>query len=238
MTDRRPSWSVLLLGGPSGAGKSLAAAAIGRRLGVSWLQVDDLRLALQFSRATLPAGNEALAFFAETPGLWTLPPERLADALVGVGEAMAPAIEIVVANHVDTDAPVVIEGDGVLPSLLDRPPVRERVAAGAVRPAFPVEPDEAVLYANMVARARGIADRTEASLRTEARAKWLFGRWLEGEARRRGTPVLAPRPWVTLVGRLLAAADGRGPPAAGRSWPSAAKDGAGSTVGGPRRRVG
>ncbi len=33
---------------------------------------------------------------------------------------MTPSIEIVVANHVAINAPVVIEGDGILPSLLDR----------------------------------------------------------------------------------------------------------------------
>lgn len=205
MPDRRPAWRVLLLGGPSGAGKSVAAAVIGRRLGISWLQVDDLRLALEHSGAVLPAGNADLRFFVDTPDLWRFPPERLRDALVGVGKAMAPAIEIVVANHVDTEAPVVIEGDGILPSLLDRPPVRDRLAAGQVRAAFLVEPDEGVLYANMVARDRGIAGRSEASLRTEARAKWLFGRWIEEEARRRGVPVLEPGPWATLPDRLLAA---------------------------------
>ncbi|CAA9561790.1 MAG: hypothetical protein AVDCRST_MAG19-1864 [uncultured Thermomicrobiales bacterium] len=208
MTIHRPAWSVLLPGGPSGAGKS-EAAAIGRRLGVSWLQVDDLRLALQQSGAVLPRGTAELRIFLDTPRLWRLPPERLRDALIGVGAAVGPAIEIVVANHVDTDAPVVMERDGILPSLLDRPPVRERMEAMRVRAAFLVEPDEAVLYANMVARERGIADRSAASLRTEARANWLFGRWLEGEARR-SVPVLEPRPWETLPDRLLAPDGARG----------------------------
>lgn len=40
-------WTVLLIGGPSGRGKTTAARRIGTRLGVPWLQVDDLRLALQ-----------------------------------------------------------------------------------------------------------------------------------------------------------------------------------------------
>lgn len=208
MADRPPSWQVLLLGGPSGAGKSEAAARLGRRLGISWLQVDDLRLALEHSGAVLAAATADLRFFVDTADVWRLPPERLRDALIGVGEAMAAAIEIVVANHVAIDAPVVIEGDGILPSLLDRPLVREHVAAGGIRAAFLVEPNEGVLYANMVARDRGIAERTEASLRIEARAKWLFGRWLAEEARRRGVPVLPPRPWHTLADRLLAADDG------------------------------
>lgn len=203
MPDQRPAWQVLLLGGPSGAGKSVAAAAIGRRLGISWLQVDDLRLALEHSGAVLPAGTADLRFFVDTTDVWRLPPERLRDALIGVGEAMAPAIEIVVANHVAIDAPIVIEGDGILPSLLDRPPVRDLRAGGHVRAAFLIESDKKQLYANMVARNRGIDARTEVSPRTEARAKWLFGGWLGDEARRRDLPVVPPRPWDSLTDRIV-----------------------------------
>ena len=43
--------------GPSGSGKSTVAKRPERHLGMSWLQVDDLRLALQRSRVTLPGRN-------------------------------------------------------------------------------------------------------------------------------------------------------------------------------------
>lgn len=198
-------WRALLIGGPSGAGKSTVAEALGRRLGVPWLQVDDLRLALERSRVTLPSGTEKLYFFEETPDLWRLPPERLRDALIGIGEVMSPAIEVVVENHVDQGNPAVIEGDGILPSLLARPEVRRRADAGHVRAVFVVEPDEATILANMRARGRGFNARTEAELLVEVRAKWHYGRWLAAEARRRGLPVLTPRPWATLGERILAA---------------------------------
>jgi 2-phosphoglycerate kinase len=200
------NWSVLLIGGQSGAGKSVAAAAIGREGGIPWLQVDDFRLALQRSQVTLPRDTAALYFFDETPAVWRLPPERLCDALIAIGEAMAPALEIVTGNHVAIDAPVVIEGDGILPAFFTRQAVRQLVAAGQVRGVFLVEPDESALLANMLARGRGLDGRDEAGLRVEARAKWLYGQWLAAEARRRGLPVLAPRPWATLVERILAAA--------------------------------
>jgi len=165
--------------------------------------VDDLRLALQWSRVTLPQETAALYFFEETPGIWNLPPQRLCDALVAVGEVIAPAIEVVITNHVDTKAPLIIEGDGILPSLVARPEVRDRAADGHVLVVFLVEPEEEMLFANMRARRRGIAERTEEELRTEARAKWLYGQWLAAEALRFGLPVLESRPWSTLLERLM-----------------------------------
>jgi 2-phosphoglycerate kinase len=211
----RLGWRVLLIGGPSGAGKSTAAARLGRRLGLPWLQVDDLRLALQWSGAVLPAGTGALAFF-ESPAVWRQPPARLRDALIAVGQVMSPAIEKVVDNHVHIKAPIIIEGDGILPGIVERAVVREHAAEGLVRAVFVVEEDEAALLANMRARGRGIDERDDESLRVEARAKWLYGQWLVAEARRRRLPVVAARPWGSLTRRLLAAggaAAGTEPPA-------------------------
>ncbi len=207
MSIRQPDWKVLLLGGPSGVGKTIAAKLIGQRLGVSWLEVDDLRLALQRSRVTFPMDTDALYFFEETPDVWHLPPEHLCKSLIAVGEVVSPAIEVVVENHVDNSTTIVIEGDGILPSLFTRPPVRDRARGGQVRAVFLVEPDEEALLANMRARGRGIAGRTEAEQRVEGRTKWLYGQWLVSEARRYNLPVLEPRPWTTLVERIIAASN-------------------------------
>lgn len=195
---------VLLLGGPSGVGKSVAARELGLRLGIPWMQVDDLRLALQYSRVTLPQGTPELYFFM-APDVWQQSPERLCRGLIDVGELLLPALEIVIAHHVDTQAPLILEGDGILPSLLERPLVSERAKRGSVSAAFVVEPNEAALLDNMLARGRGIDERGRHELETEARAKWLFGERIASEARERGLPVLEARPWATLADRLLAA---------------------------------
>ena len=204
MVARQTNGMVLLIGGASGVGKSVVANQLGLRLGASWLHVDDLRLAFQRSRVMLPERTEALYFFEETPEIWTMPPELLRDGLIGVGQVLSPALEVIIENHVDTVAPVVIEGDAILPSLLSRPTVRDRVSDGHVQAVFLVETEEEVVFANIVARGRGMGGRREAELRTEARAKWLYGQWLADEAHRYGLPVLEPRPWSTLVERILA----------------------------------
>lgn len=60
-----PARTVLLIGGASGTGKSTVAHQLGLQPGIPWLQVDDLRLALERSRVTLPENTAALYFFPE-----------------------------------------------------------------------------------------------------------------------------------------------------------------------------
>ena len=202
MVARQINERVLLIGGSSGVGKTSVAKQLGLSWGASWLHVDDIRLALQRSRVTLPEMTEALYFFEENPNVWEMPPERLRDGLIGVGQVLSPALEVIIENHVDTVAPVVIEGDTILPSLLGRPSVRDRVSQGQVHALFLVETQEEVLFTNIVARGREMNGRQEMEMRTEARAKWLYGQWLADEAQRYSLPVLEPRPWSTLVERI------------------------------------
>ena len=201
MTTKR-DWTVPLIGGISGTGKSIAAESIGRRLGIPWLQVDDLRLAFQRAQVVLPTAPTALYFF-EQEGVWRRSPEALRDGLIAMGEILAPAIEAVVENHVDQMDAAVIEGDGIVPSLLVRPSVRERAAGGRVRSAFLIERDEEALRRSLRARNRGSSHLAVEEQRHVARANWLYGQWLSAEARRYGLPILEPRPWDTLTERML-----------------------------------
>jgi len=180
-------WFVLLIGGPSGIGKTTVAAQVARRLGVPWLMVDDLRLALERSGVAIPDSMGVERFDG-------------AGGLVDIGEAVAPAIEVVIENHVDQRMPVVIEGDGILPSLFERESVRVRAGSGGVRAVYLTEPDAEALHANLVARG---ADWWRADLKAYARRSAAYGEWLKEEAKRRDLPVVASRPWETLVERVL-----------------------------------
>jgi len=133
-----------------------------------------------------------------------LTPEKLRDGFIATGQSVSHALEIVVANHVATDAPIVLEGDGLLPAM-----AAQRVFAGldvgtSVRAVFIHEPDENVVFANMHKRGRGFHDREKAEQLVQTHAAWLYGQWLADEARRYSLPVLEPRPWETLEERILA----------------------------------
>jgi 2-phosphoglycerate kinase len=180
---------VLLIGGPSGIGKTTIASQVARRLDVPWLMVDDLRLALMRSGLPIPDNPHAGAFDP-------------ADGLIAIGEAVSPAIEVVIENHVDQRIPVVIEGDGILPSLFERDSVRARATNGRVWAVYLTEPDADALYANLFARG---ADGWRDDLRWYARRSAAYGEWLAREARERGIPTIAVRPWETVVERILTA---------------------------------
>lgn len=205
------SWEVLLIGGVSGGGKTTAARELSRSLAIPWLGVDDLRLAFQWSRVSLPEPEqtEALYFFLDTPDVWALPPERLRDGLIAVGELMAPAIDIVVGNHLHNAGPLILEGDGILPAIVEWPEMRAGLEAGRVRVLFIDEPDAERLLANYRQRKRGPWDRPDAELRTEARAKALFNAWIVHEAGERGLPTVPSRPFDALVERIAGTASAR-----------------------------
>ena len=194
------NWTVLLIGGHSAAGKTTAAELVGRSPGVPWMMMDDLRLAFQRARVSLPENTDAL-YFDTVPSFRRLGPEEQGDGLIAVGEALSPALEVIIEHHVDLSLPIVIEGDGIVPSLLSRKPVVER--AESVRTVFLIEPEETEILGNMMARSRAISDRTGEQLRNEARAKWLHGQWLAREAATHSLPIVHPRPWETLVERII-----------------------------------
>ena len=201
MAHTEAEWSVLLIGGASGTGKSTVARALARQEGATWLQVDDLRLALE--RVQGPDGLSPAIRAMLSGEAWGMGPDIARGGLIEIAKLLAPAIEAVVENHVDQRDPIVIEGDAILPALIERPAMVDQ--RHAIRAAFIEEPDEDVLFRGLVTRARG-GPRSIDEFRAEARAKHAYGRWLSAEARRLEIPVVVSRPWPTLGARILAAA--------------------------------
>lgn len=192
-----------MLFGPSGVGKSTAAAEIARRTGTSWLQVDDIRLALQFSDASLPSRTDDLYYFERTPDIWRRPVDELRQGFINVAEVLAPAVRTIIHSHVVTDAPMVIEGDGILPSLLDDPVLRPLVDAGVIRASCVATPGPDVLLDSLVGRGRGIEVDEPEKHRLQAAANHAFGMWLEQEAVRLSVPVVASQPFRMLPDRVM-----------------------------------
>ena len=195
-------WQVQVLFGASGTGKSTAARQIARASGATWMQVDDLRLALQYSRVTLPEGTDRLYFFETTPGIWIRPVDDLLQAFVDVATVMAPAVRVVIDSHLATGVPMVIEGDGVLPSLVEDPVLRPWVDTGSLRFCCLAAQSQDELVENMVRRGRGVHLEDQERVSLQANANLAFNDWLVESSRALNIPVVASRPFDTLTDRI------------------------------------
>jgi len=195
-----PFWRVLLLGGNSGTGKTTAARALGLRFGVSWAQADDFRLALQ--RLTTRASYPTLHVF-EAEHVWQLPAEQLCDRLITTAGVVSEALRVVIAHHVLTPHPLILEGDGLVPAMAQHHIQVDPETRGHVRAVFLHEKNETILLTGMRARGRGFQRYSASEQGNQVRAARLYGEWLRREAEQYGLPTLPARPYETLVERIL-----------------------------------
>ncbi|MEV0679054.1 hypothetical protein AB0I60_21300 [Actinosynnema sp. NPDC050436] len=181
-------WRVLLLGGASGSGKSALSYPVARARGAALVEVDDLVVALQ--SITTAAQHPALHHW-RTRSDDGMSAEEVTAAQVALAEAIEPALEAVIANHLETDLPLVLEGDYLLPAFC------AKWTHGDVRAVFVHEPDPAQLERNYASR-----EPDAGVQRKRAADSAHYGEWLAAEARRHGLPVLAARPWADALDRL------------------------------------
>jgi 2-phosphoglycerate kinase len=207
-----PSWRVLLMGGASGVGKTVLAHKLARHYGVSLLLVDDVRLALQ--QVTTPEQQPALHYFLTTPDVWRQPKDDLLAGFIGVATALTRALGVIAAHHlvVEGAGPVIIEGDGIAPSLVgEQSPVLPHILdpglMRAVQALFVDESEEEMIFANMLARGRGFERTPPDEQRANAHAAWRYGGWLRDEAKKHHALVIPARPQETLFERALALAE-------------------------------
>lgn len=194
--DSRPPWTVLLLGGASGTGKSSLSYPLSRRLGVPIVEVDDIVESLL--AMTTPDEQPALHYWPTHPEAALLPPDGILQLHLAVAEALTPAFVAVIANHLETDMPLIFEGDYLVPSLAVRDQFQDMAAAGRVRSIFLDEPVERQLVANYAGREPVAGEQS-----VRAKVSVLFGAWLAAEAARHGVPMVRARPWSSLERRVL-----------------------------------
>ena len=189
-----------MIGGASGVGKTRVSARLARHYRVGLTEVDDFQVVPE--RMTTPAEQPVLHYWRTHREEWRALDEegRLAYTLRYAG-AMAEALSHVIANHLDGGAPVVLEGDFILPALATRAAFGEEATDGRVRAVFLYEEDEGQIARNYLAR----EGRDQSG---RARASWRYSEWLRGEAQRLGVPAVPARPWETVLERLIAAIEG------------------------------
>lgn len=192
------AWDILLIGGASGVGKSSVSYRAARHFGVGIVEVDDFQVVLEL--LTTPETQPAFHFWRTHPDPGSLTAEEIVQQAIAYGQAMMPALEAVIANHLETARPTVIEGDFILPALAALSQFGQYANNGRVRGVFIDEQDEAQIAANYLAR-----EPENGPQEKRARVSWLYNRWLKQEAGRLGLLSLPARPWDTLFERLVEA---------------------------------
>jgi 2-phosphoglycerate kinase len=197
MHEAGRTWQVLLIGGASGTGKTRVSYRLAHHFGVGITEVDDFQVILE--RMTTPEQQPALHFWRTHPEAVNLPPEKIVENGLDIGKAMLPALEAVIANHLESQMPVVLEGDFILPSLAGQSTFDEERNNGRVKAVFLIESDEEQLRRNYAQREPKSGEQN-----TRARVSWLYGQWLSTEAARLHLPVVHARPWEDVFERVLA----------------------------------
>jgi len=188
MRRMRAPWIVTLVCGASGVGKSRVARPLAARYGVPLAEADDIVTALQ--AITTPQQQPMVHFWAAHPEFRDWTPEQVAARHFEVADALRPAYAAVIADHVEFAAPVVFEGDYLLPELA--------VEAGeAVRAVVLDEQDEDQITANYLHREPGARPQ-----RGRARVSALVSAELVRRARGCGVKVVPARPWSDQLDRV------------------------------------
>ena len=195
--ETRRTWQVLLFGGASGVGKTRVSYRLAPAFGVGLTEVDDFQIVLE--RMTTPEQQPALHYWnLHAAEVLRMDDEQMLAHTLSVAEVLSGAMELVTGNHLASLAPVVLEGDFLLPARAVRPAYDGTPADGQVRAVFLYEEDEQQILRNFRARVGEEQPR-------RARASWYYSAWLRREAARRGLLAVPARPWDTVLERVIAA---------------------------------
>lgn len=143
-TDR--PWDVLLIGGPSGVGKTSVSYRIAQAAGVGITEVDDLFIAVE--SMTTPEQQPEVHYWRTTPDAAKQSAEAILDIHLRLSNVLAPMLVNVIENHLETNVPLVLDGDYMLPSLL----ATKWQNPGIVTGVFLIDRDERQYLENYAAR--------------------------------------------------------------------------------------
>jgi 2-phosphoglycerate kinase len=189
---------VLVVGGASGVGKSTIAYRSAHELGIGICEVDDLHRAVL--TMTTPDQQPVLHKWHTSPDAMAMSPTEIVDLHIAVCRTLIPAVRDVITQHVEDGRPIVLEGDYLVPEMLDACHGWNAEVLERVRAVFLYEPDTAQVARNLLSREPENGDQTGRAGVTQ-----LFGEWLRDQCRGRAAVSLEARPYATASERLLAA---------------------------------
>jgi len=187
--NRDRSWTVLFIGGASGMGKSSVAYELAHFYNVNVMEVDDIFQAVKVmtTREAFPA----IHYWSTGVNWMDIGVSGNVKWLIDVSKEMIPGLKAIVDNHIESDVPVIIEGDFIHPEFavsFENPKVKSL---------YIYEPDKKQILQNFLVREGGELQNFRAEISIE------YGNWLVDNCKKVGIKVFESKPWDTVVDRIL-----------------------------------
>jgi 2-phosphoglycerate kinase len=182
------NWDVCIVAGPSGVGKSTLSYPLARRFDVPIVEVDDLFKAVQ--SMTLPVDQPLIHYWETLPATFEMTSSEILNKHISVCRAMEPAIKSVIHNHEETRLPIIMEGDYILPEMMES-------CSERIRSIFIYEEQQQIV-SNYHEREPSNGLQVK-----RAEVSYLFGLWLREECKRLGLVAIPARPWGSLIDRVI-----------------------------------
>lgn len=109
--DSISKYKVILVGGGTGVGKTTFTRYLSKKLGLSVLEVDDIRIVMQ----SMVSKGHTLNLFADYTIYNKYNAEQVSLKHREVSLEVCKGLEIIINNHIVRDTPIIIEGDDILP---------------------------------------------------------------------------------------------------------------------------
>lgn len=199
---------ILLIGGCAGSGKSTLAKSLAQEFGVSVIQTDDIRMAIQAT--ILPEHNPGLHAFSIADKAAEASANLIFKNLMAVAHALEPAILAIMSHHIAVPAAglIIIEGDGILPRLGSANYLADRnfphkVNVENIKAAILIEENEEVLHKNMAGRGRAFSHKAIEAQRAQVEGSLLYGEYLQKQATKHKIATIVSRPYKDLNYRFI-----------------------------------
>ncbi len=183
------NWTVLLIGGASGMGKSSVAYELARLYKVNIIEVDDIFQAVKTmtTKEILPA----IHYWSTGINWKDSGVSSNVKWLIDVSKEMTPGLKAIVDNHIESDVPVIIEGDFIYPDFA------ASFKNPKVKKVYIYEADKNQIIQNYLSREGGELQHFRADISAE------YGDWLVDSCTKLGIKVIQAKPWDSVVGRII-----------------------------------
>jgi 2-phosphoglycerate kinase len=186
--------NIILIGGAGCVGKSNVSYIISKMLGIGVTEVDDFQVVLEemTNEKDYPVIHYWNNHFEEAV---KLPEEKKVDIMIDYANTMSIALEKVIENHLESDRPLLLDGDFITPELAAREKFGGQFRGNKVKSVFIVETEEKQIQKNLF-------NRDGHYQNDRARTIWLYNEWLKEQTKINHIQTVDARPWDTVIDRV------------------------------------